>query len=137
MPQMPRLSRRFSGARITFYALPVDAALLAGVALAPTFPISLALLLLWQAANMLVILNGISVRQLVTPDDLQGRVNTTARTIALGGMPFGAAVGGVLAEAVGIRGALLLTATAVALSAFLARYSPLRDSSFEVEPISL
>lgn len=118
-------------------ALPADAALLAAVALAPTFALSLASLLLWQAANMLVILNGISVRQLVTPDHLQGRVNTTARMIAWGGTPFGAAVGGALAEGIGIRGALLLTAITVMLSAVLAWFSPLREPSLEAEPIPL
>ncbi|GIE97590.1 hypothetical protein Ari01nite_50550 [Paractinoplanes rishiriensis] len=52
-------------------------------------------LALWAAGNFasaMVITNGITVRQQLTPDDLQGRVNTTGRMIAWGGTPVGAAL---------------------------------------------
>jgi hypothetical protein len=52
------------------------------------------------------IVNGISLRQQVIPDRLQGRVNVTARMIAWGGTPFGAALGGLVAKLAGIPGRL-------------------------------
>ncbi|ORT53498.1 MFS transporter [Frankia sp. KB5] len=73
-------------------------------------------LLGWQAANTLVSLNGIVVRQTVAPLELQARVNTSARIIAWGGQPLGAAAGGVLAEHAGLGWALLLAGAGLAVS---------------------
>jgi hypothetical protein len=53
----------------------------------------------WQAVGLfccyeltyIVILTvGITIRQMVTPDHLQGRANTTARLIGFSGQPVGA-----------------------------------------------
>ncbi|MDQ3247741.1 MAG: ferrous iron transporter B, partial [Chloroflexota bacterium] len=60
------------------------------------------------------------------PDHLLSRVNVSARMIAWGGAPFGAAVGGLLAEALDIRTAYLIMAIGVAVSAVLGWFSPLR-----------
>lgn len=80
----------------------------------------------WQAGNALVNLNAIVFRQEETPRELQGRVNTTARLIAWGGQPFGAALGGVLAESVGVRTALVVASCGVLASALGALVGPLR-----------
>jgi MFS family permease len=45
----------------------------------------------------------VSLRQRVTPDRLLGRVNSGYRLVAWGTMPLGAAAGGLLAEAFGLR----------------------------------
>jgi MFS family permease len=45
----------------------------------------------------------VSFRQRVTPDRLLGRVNSCYRLVAWGTMPLGAALGGVLGEALGLR----------------------------------
>lgn len=45
----------------------------------------------------------VSLRQRVTPDRLLGRVNSGYRLVAWGTMPLGAAIGGGLAEVVGLR----------------------------------
>lgn len=66
--------------------------------------------------NSLVSLNGIVVRQSLTPSPLQGRVNTTARMIAWGGQPFGAGIGGLWADAFGVRAAILIAGGGVLLS---------------------
>ena len=73
---------------------------------------------------MLVIVNGITLRQQVIPDHLQGRVNVTARMIAWGGTPFGAALGGVIAQLAGIRVAYLVMAAGVTASTVLGWSSP-------------
>lgn len=97
---------------------------------------------LLQLCDTRIIINGIALRQQVTPDHLQARVNTTARVVAWSGQPFGTAVGGVLAEAFDVCVALLLIAQRVALSAVYGWLSPLHDvkppaateASVEVQP---
>jgi MFS family permease len=52
----------------------------------------------------------VSLRQRITPDRLLGRMNASYRLVGWGTMPLGALVGGVLAEALGLRGAFLAAA---------------------------
>ncbi|MGP4104294.1 MFS transporter [Nonomuraea sp. KM90] len=67
--------------------------------------------LVGAAGNVLVI----SLRQRLIPAELLGRVNSAYRLVGMGGMPLGAALGGVVAEFVGI-GAVLVGATGVCLA---------------------
>lgn len=60
----------------------------------------------------------VSFRQRVTPGALLGRVNSAYRLLAWGTMPIGAALGGVLAEAVGVQ-AMFAIAAGVAALAFV------------------
>ncbi|MEW1844542.1 MFS transporter [Nonomuraea angiospora] len=62
------------------------------------------------ASNVLVI----SARQRLIPAELLGRVNSAYRLVGMGGMPLGAALGGVVAEFAGL-GAVLVGATGVCL----------------------
>ncbi|MCF6472907.1 MFS transporter [Nonomuraea sp. MG754425] len=55
------------------------------------------------AGNVLVI----SARQRLIPAELLGRVNSAYRLIGMGGMPLGAALGGVVAEFAGLTAALV------------------------------
>ena len=59
----------------------------------------------------------LSLRQSITPDHLQGRMNATMRFFIWGVMPIGSLLGGVLATAIGIREGIfvcaLLTLTGV------------------------
>ncbi len=68
----------------------------------------------------------IAVRQQVRPDHLQARVNTTARMIAWGGQPSGAAAGRTFAELFDVRTALVIVAAGVGVSAVYGWFSPLR-----------
>lgn len=131
---LPLLTRRVAIGIITLTGLGLHAALLVGLAVAPTLWAGVLVIGLWQLCNTLIIINGIALRQQVTPDHLQARVNTTARMVAWGGQPFGAAVGGALAEAFDVRVALLLVAGGVALSAVYGWFSPLRDPEPPVVP---
>ncbi|MFD0885276.1 MFS transporter, partial [Streptosporangium algeriense] len=127
---VPRLRLRFGTPVISLTALAAVGSLLVVWALTEHLVPGLVVLACWQAANSLVSLNGIIERQEQTPDHLQGRVNTTARMIAWGGQPAGAALAGLLAELTSPRTALLTTAAAVLLSLLLpparalARLSP-------------
>lgn len=55
-------------------------------------------------------------RQSVTPDRLQGRMNATIRSVNRVAVVVGAPLGGLLADAVGLLPALLVTAAGVAVS---------------------
>ncbi len=111
-----RLQRRFRVGTITLAGLAVTAVLVVALALTSDWIVGVALLALLNAAMITVILNAIVVRQTLTPMRLQSRVNTTARMISWGGSPLGAALGGVIAGAAGIRLALLVCAAGVLVS---------------------
>ncbi|TMR16991.1 MFS transporter [Nonomuraea turkmeniaca] len=66
--------------------------------------------LVGAGGNVLVI----SIRQRLIPAELLGRVNSAYRLVGMGGMPLGAALGGVVAEFAGIA-AVLAGATGVCL----------------------
>jgi len=68
----------------------------------------------------------VSLRQAITPDHLQGRVNATMRFIDWGTLPLGALLGGVLGETLGIRPTLAVSAAGMALALLWVLFSPLR-----------
>lgn len=68
------------------------------------------------AGNQVTIVNGITYRQRLIPDRLQGRVKVLARMVALAGTPIGALVGGVLSDRSGPRGTVLSAAVLLALA---------------------
>lgn len=53
-------------------------------------------------------IQAITLRQTVTPEHLLGRMTATYRFIGYGGIPVGAALGGLAGELLGARGAILL-----------------------------
>jgi MFS family permease len=58
----------------------------------------------------------VSLRQRITPDRLLGRMNASYRLVGWGTMPLGALLGGVLAEALGLRAAFLVATGAMLLT---------------------
>lgn len=116
---LPALNRVLGAGRTSVLAYFAYSAAIVLVALAPAWPVALALWAVWFSTNSLAVTNGITIRQYLAPDDLQGRVNTTARMVALGGTPLGSLVGGLLAEQIGVR-ALYLLAALPALAAAVA-----------------
>jgi MFS family permease len=52
--------------------------------------------------------NQITLRQVVTPPPMQGRMNATIRVIIWGTIPIGAALGGFLGNSIGLRPTLLV-----------------------------
>ncbi len=65
-------------------------------------------------------------RQTYVPPELLGRVMSTMQFANLGTIPFGAVLAGVLAEALGTRGAIALLTGAYALSGLILALGPLR-----------
>lgn len=126
-PAIPWLAKRVPIGYITLAGLSASPLLIVAMVLAPNFELGRVTYAVWAAAYAGVIQNNISFRQMVAPDALLSRVNTTGRMLACGGQPFGAALGGTIAEFSDVRTAFLIMAGAVALSAFAGWLSPLRD----------
>ncbi|MFG3340822.1 MFS transporter [Glycomyces sp. NPDC048151] len=101
----------------------LDLALLLAYAAAPSWPLAAAALLCWNTVHTCFLVVGISVRQTVTPQRLQGRVNAVGRMIVWGSVPLGTLLCGALTEIVGPRwalaalGAFALASLTVALRA--------------------
>jgi MFS family permease len=77
----------------------------------------------------LVIFNAgqVSLRQAMTPDELQGRMNATMSFLAGAVAPLGGLLGGALGETIGLRPTLLLAALGEILSVLWLLLSPVRS----------
>ena len=79
----------------------------------------------WMAVIVYYV-NAVSVRQAITPDRLQGRVNATMRFCAGGAMPVGALVGGALGGVIGLPWTLVLAELGTLLGFVWLLLSPVR-----------
>nr|WP_126601539.1 hypothetical protein [Dictyobacter aurantiacus] len=70
-------------------------------------------------------INQLSLRQIRTPNNLQGRVNATIRFIAGGVVAFSSLLGGFLGTAIGLRATLFLGAGGVCFSCLWLICSPI------------
>ncbi|HXM58725.1 MAG TPA: MFS transporter [Candidatus Dormibacteraeota bacterium] len=84
-----------------------------------------ALVVAWFSAAVYNV-NQISLRQAITPEAMQGRMNATIRFLIWGTIPAGALLGGVLAGTVGLRPALLLAGGLSLLACLPVALSPVR-----------
>jgi MFS family permease len=99
---------------------------LAGGPLAPPAVLLAAGLFAHGLAIPLFDVNQVSLRQALTPDRLQGRMNATMKFLIMGAAPLGAFTGGLLAEQIGLRPTLLVAAVGAALASFWVLFSSLR-----------
>jgi MFS family permease len=125
-----RVARRFGAVRVVLFGLPVSATFGVCYALAPTWWLATVLLGCWAAAYMLVVINGITYRQQVTPEHLLSRVNVTGRMLSWGvGWTTGGLLGGVVGAVYGPRAGTVAGACALILALVLAWLSPLRQAA--------
>ena len=101
-----RIFRFDKAGRIAAVTILISAFLLGALAFVTVFAVALVVFGLFSLSQMLTTANGITYRQMATPDALQSRVNVIGRMVAWGGQPFGAAIGGVLAQATSVRTAV-------------------------------
>ncbi|BCJ74911.1 MFS transporter [Catellatospora sp. IY07-71] len=130
---LPQASRWAGQGTVSITGLIIFGAALIGLAGTSAFTSALTGWAIWAVARLTVNANGITVRQLLTPDALQGRVNTTGRMLAWGGTPFGAVIGGLAADAYGVRVTYLMLAVPVVLSLALVIASPVRGLRIAVD----
>jgi predicted MFS family arabinose efflux permease len=79
--------------------------------------------------------NQVSLRQAITPDRLQGRMNASMRFIVWGTIPLGALLGGSLGEALGIRPTIAVMAICGLLAPFWVVLSPVRQLRAQPVPV--
>ncbi len=79
--------------------------------------------------------NSMGYRQTVTPDELQGRMNTTMRSVNRAMIVVGAPVGGVLADAIGVRTVLFLAALGILLVGVGEALTPFRRARIDDEHV--
>jgi len=79
-----------------------------GAFLSPNWVASTFCISVWAFCYLAIMINTITVRQLATPSELQGRVNIVGRSISLGiGWPLGALFAGLIATYSGARASLI------------------------------
>jgi hypothetical protein len=71
-------------------------------------------------------INELTLRQSVAPEEMLGRVNAAMQLMSRGVFPISAIAGGVLASAIGIRQTLALAVSGVFLASLWLIVSPLR-----------
>jgi MFS family permease len=77
----------------------------------------------------------VSLRQAITPERLQGRMNAAMRWIVWGTIPFGTLAGGALASAFGLRAALWIGSIGAIPSFLFVALSPVRAVRAMPEPV--
>jgi MFS family permease len=91
---------------------------------------AVAMMLLQQAMDFpwsLYEITQVSVRQSVTPDEWQGRMNGSFHVLEFGGYLLGAIAGGWLGGAVGLRATILVGAAGLAIASMPIILSPVRS----------
>jgi len=108
-----------------------------GVALVPmaqfglAVPLLLAASLIGSFANPVYNINQVSLRQAITPDRVQGRMNATVRTVIWGTIPIGALIGGAIGNTYGLVPAMY---TGVAVSILAGIWILLGPIRLSVQP---
>ena len=134
---VPTLIKRLPIGPMAAAFLAANAAALALLAVAPSYGWALLAFFLDELTYLVVLTTGITLRQLLTPDHLQARVNTAGRMLAGAGLPLGAALGGILAESLPIRLAYGLLTAGVLVGAGLAGWSCLGARSLSAVSVQV
>jgi predicted MFS family arabinose efflux permease len=125
------VTARFGAGRALVGSVLVGAlgVLLVPVAGGPPAAAALVLLVghsLVRSTEQLYAINYTSAIQGRTPDQLQGRVNAAVRVLTAGAAPVGALLGGLLAEAVGLRATAVVAGLGVVVAFVWIARSPVR-----------
>jgi predicted MFS family arabinose efflux permease len=89
--------------------------------------------LVGDAAMDLYLINELSLRQVLVPERVLGRVNASMGFLAEGVAPLGALIGGLLGAAIGARATLLIASTGFLVMAIWIAFSPIRR--LEAHPV--
>lgn len=127
----PRLVRRFGFGRTFTAGTAVSCAAPVLVPLA-TGPVLIAVSYLLAGFGVTIaVIGSVTLRQTAAPAHLLGRVNAVMRLLSYTAIPLGATAAGLVASAVGVRGALFVGAAGLLLPTLVVAFSPiwrLRDA---------
>jgi MFS family permease len=88
-------------------------------------------------AGVVYNVNQVSLRQAITPDRLQGRMNASMRFIVWGIFPIGSLIGGYLGDQIGLRPTLWVAAIGSLLPFLWVLFSPVRQIMVQPTPDNL
>jgi MFS family permease len=108
---------------------------LAGVIAVLAIPLLISGYFLAALSITLYNINQVSLRQAITPDRLQGRMNASMRFLVWGTMPIGSITGGILGEILGVQLTLVIAAIGSATAFLWVYYSPVRALVKQPEPV--
>jgi MFS family permease len=133
------LARRFGLGRTIIGSITIGAAsnLLIPLASGPQ-PVLVAMLmvpmLVGGAASPIYNINQVSLRQAITPDRLQGRMNASMRFLVWGTIPIGALLGGALGQTFGIYPTIVAMVICELLAPLWIVFSPVRRLRTQPSP---
>jgi MFS family permease len=121
-------NRLGAGRTLLMASLLVGPSLLLIPASPMAFPVPMIVfaLMLFAFSGVVYNITQLSLRQAITPERLQGRMNSVMRFIVWGVLPLGLLLGGVLATTLGLRPTLFVGAAGGALSWIPVFFSPVR-----------
>ncbi len=79
----------------------------------------------WGFAVVVYVVNTVSLRQAITPCQLQGRATASLRCVTWGVAPLGFLLGGILGETIGLQATLVFAVTGPLLSVVCLIFSPI------------
>jgi MFS family permease len=86
-------------------------------------------------ANVIYNVTQVSLRQAITPERIQGRMNSVMRFIVWGTIPLGALIGGLLASRIGVQETLIVSGVGCCLPFLPVLFSPVRQIQTMPEPV--
>ncbi|MDH4103936.1 MAG: MFS transporter [Thermoleophilia bacterium] len=134
-----RISSRFGVGRTTVGSALVFAPALLLIPAAPPkspIPFLVAAFVLVGFSSVLYNITQVSFRQAITPERMQGRMNSVMRFIVWGVMPVGSLLGGAFATAIGLRETMWIGAVIGSFAFLPVLLSPVRTLREMPEPVS-
>ncbi|HKC21142.1 MAG TPA: MFS transporter [Gaiellaceae bacterium] len=134
-----RISSRFGVGRTIIAASIIGAPTFLVIPFAPEGNAALAVLIpafvIGGLSNVIYNVTQVSLRQAITPERLQGRMNSVMRFIVWGTIPLGSIIGGVLASQIGVKETLIVSGIGCFLPFLPVLFSPVRDIEEMPEPV--
>jgi MFS family permease len=125
-----RISSRFGVGRTIIAASIIGGPAFLIVPFAPHGNLALTLLVpafvLGGCANVIYNVTQVSLRQAITPERIQGRMNSVMRFIVWGTIPLGTFLGGVIASQIGVKPTLIVSGIGCCLPFLPVLFSPVR-----------
>ena len=135
-----RISERFGVGHTIIASAVITGPLFLAVPFAPEGNAALAWLVpvfvIAGFGNVIYNVTQISLRQAITPERIQGRMNSVMRFIVWGTIPLGSLVGGILASQIGLKETLIISGVGSCLPFLPVLFSPVRSVRKMPEPIA-
>jgi MFS family permease len=134
-----RISSRFGVGKTIIAASIIGAPTFLVVPFAPEGNAALAVLIpafiIGGLSNVIYNVTQVSLRQAITPERIQGRMNSVMRFIVWGTIPLGSIIGGVLASTIGVKETLIVSGIGCFMPFLPVLFSPVRDIKEMPEPV--